>query len=869
MRGRPRRGRLTAGGAVGFSGGGRGDGLGGLAGLRAMVIADGHGAVPGDDAGGPGPATAGAAVAGGLLAGGALAMLPSATGGAAVALWLAVGFGAAAAVWWPLRLEGARRREVRRLAAWRALVIEQVPLLVCGWRSGRPLDQPPDLLSVGLAAALGLERRPAAADTGAAPGVVATGGLAAMAARFGPVDRDRLAAAVDRLGIDGTGFAVEVATDDAAPRVFQVTGRRLVWPGDPAPATVLWFADITALAAARDEAAAATRLFRGALDALPIPVWLREDDQRLIWCNRAYGATAEQTPAAAADEGYDIARTAAAARARATGELATDARHLVVSNERRLFAFTECPLADPAPAGPGAAPGGRLVGLAIDRTIEESHRASLARHIQAHAGVLEQLGSAIALYDADRRLLFFNQAYVRLWGFDEAWLAGKPSFGEVLEELRSRRRLPEYADYPRHKREQLDRFQTLTETEEGLLHLPDGTTLRELVVPYALGGLMFVQEDVTSTLALESSYNTLLAVQRETLDNLAEGIAVFGGDGRLKLSNPAFAAIWDLAPAALEAEPHVTAIVDQMKGFFDYGNDWSGFRGQIVEATLERASRTGRIARIDGSVIAFTNVPLPDGAVLVTFLDVTDSVRIERALTAANAALEAADALKVGLLTNVSYHLRTPLTTVIGYADLMFQEYFGALEPRQLEVVGYILESGRELEALIRDIIDLAIMEAGYLAIERVPVDVGSLLQGVLGLTREWAAQSDLAIAIECPAGTGAIIGDEKRLRQALFNLVGMAIRFPPPDQRIMLAARRRGGDVVITATIGRSPDQEAAWQSLASGAEDGTGLVTPQAAIGLALVRSLVERHNGRIDVQPDGARTLVRCILPSADPA
>ena len=64
--------------------------------------------------------------------------------------------------------------------------------------------------------------------------------------------------------------------------------------------------------------------------------------------------------------------------------------------------------------------------------------------------------------------------------------------------------------------------------------------------PHPLGGLIFVYEDVTDRLALERSYNTLIEVQRETLDNLYEGIAVFGSDGRLKLHNPAYRKIWGL-----------------------------------------------------------------------------------------------------------------------------------------------------------------------------------------------------------------------------------------------------------------------------------------------------------------------------------
>ena len=89
-------------------------------------------------------------------------------------------------------------------------------------------------------------------------------------------------------------------------------------------------------------------------------------------------------------------------------------------------------------------------------------------------------------------------------------------------------------------------FTSLGAPQQELMHLPDDRTLRVSVAPHPLGGLIFVYEDVTDRLALERSYNTLIEVQRETLDHLNEGIAVFGSDGRLKLSNPAFAAMWKL-----------------------------------------------------------------------------------------------------------------------------------------------------------------------------------------------------------------------------------------------------------------------------------------------------------------------------------
>ena len=125
-------------------------------------------------------------------------------------------------------------------------------------------------------------------------------------------------------------------------------------------------------------------------------------------------------------------------------------------------------------------------------------------------------------------------------------LRANPRMGEVLEQLWEDRRLLEYADFPAFKNEQLRLFRTLIELVEEMVHLPDSTTLRAVAIPHPFGGLLLLWEEVTDTLALEPNYNTLIAVQRETLDNLFEGVAVIGANGRLRLSNPAFGSMWQI-----------------------------------------------------------------------------------------------------------------------------------------------------------------------------------------------------------------------------------------------------------------------------------------------------------------------------------
>lgn len=657
---------------------------------------------------------------------------------------------------------------------------------------------------------------------------------------------------------------------------IELSGQRIAGGGDGPPIYVLWAVDVTARErAAGDAAAALSRTETAAaaaeqardtlqtmLDALPVPVWLRDAERRLCWVNAAYASgvdgpkdrvVAEQTELCGA---LLPAGTAAPARA--------ETRHIVIGGERRLVRLTEraCPFGDE-----GAPADCPVIGYALDMTAVDEAERERDRHIAAHANVLEHLKSAIAIFGPDKRLSFFNTAYVRLWGFDEAWLESHPTLGEVLEDLRERRRLPEFADFGDFRRSQMRLFTSLIAPEEDWMHLPDGTTLRHLITPHPFGGLMFVLEDVTSALTLERNYNTLMAVQRESLDNLAEGIAVYGDDGRLRLSNPAFRTIWALQPEDLQGNPHIAEVLERSRAYLDDGVDWDAARAEMIAWSLEREPQTGRMNRADGSILLYSTVPLPDGAVLHSYLDVTDSAKVEQALRASNQALETADRLKSEFIANVSYQLRTPLNAIMGFAEILDNQYFGTLNDRQTEYTRSIVDASRRLLALINDILDIATIEAGYMALELKQVRVEDLLRGVYDLTREWAGKQSLQIVVDCPPDVGTIEADDRRLKQALYNLVSNSVKFTPPGGRITLSAWRRENEIGIVVSdtgIGiPREDQDRVFGRFERGhshlRQSGVGL-------GLALVKSFIEMHGGGITLKSaPGLGTTVTCLVPA----
>lgn len=688
-----------------------------------------------------------------------------------------------------------------------------------------------------------------------------------------PSDAAALHGSFRHLTDSGQPFQIHVRLADGS-RFFQASGRR----GEGADGTVLhllWLRDVTVqgldqvrrVEAAQAQQAELDRL-RQLLGELPVPLWRRNADLTIDWCNNAYAALLDSTPEEVMATGRELsagglfgAPRDLAQRARDAGAAQGEDRFLVVDGDRRLYHLTEMPLS------PGSSPGG-LVGMAVDRTTERSLRDELSRHIDAHGEVLHQLGSAIAIYGPDTRIKFHNHAYARLWDMDTVWLAEEPTYGEVLEDLRARRKLTEEADFPRWKKQQLGLFTSLLEPMEELIHLPDGRTLRSLSVPHPFGGLMFVLEDVTHTLALESSYNTLMAVQQETLDNLAEGVAVFGGDGRLKLCNPAFLRLWGVREEDMRGEPHAVRLVEMVRSLLDEGGDWATERERLVGRLLEREGDAGVMRRVDGSVLRYALVPLPDGAVLFSCLDVTDSDKVEMALRASNEALEAADRLKAEFIANVSYQLRTPLNAIMGFAEILHNQYFGPLNNRQQEYAKGVLEASRRLLSLVNDILDLATIEAGFMVLEHDRFDIPQLLHSVASLTRDWARKQSLDLRVEVPDQIGSMEGDEKRLKQALFNLVSNAIKFTPAGGRITLAATREGDQVVLSVAdtgVGIGSDEQArVFERFERGAAGQTA--SAGAGLGLSLVKSFVELHGGSVEIVSDGqSGSIIRCRLPA----
>ncbi|WP_244497686.1 sensor histidine kinase [Aureimonas sp. AU40] len=679
-----------------------------------------------------------------------------------------------------------------------------------------------------------------------------------------PDEARELTRALSQLRNRAEGFRMEV--ESAGGHVLEIVGRT---------AGALAVVRFTPLSGLREEIATLRleqnrangmiETMQALFDAAPLPMWLRGEDERLVWVNDAY-AKAVDAPGVisavdAQTEFLNEQDRAQIIAARAQNSRFQNRLSAVVDADRRNFLVVDA-------AGPfGSA------GVAIDISETESVRRELRETVRSHSETLDHLTTAVARFDDKTQLAYHNAAFAKLFGLSAAYLDKAPDLVSILDHLRSRGVLPD--DRPlRDVKVEIQAAHRATEPTDALWHLTDGRTLRVFTSPEPSGGASWVFEDLTEKLQLESRLNALVRLQGETLDYLREGVAVFGQDGRLRLSNPIFAELWGLSDEFLAAKPHIRAFAGTATVSIRRPADgsepqasWAGFSHAVTAFDeAPREAQGGEFELSDGRVQAYGIVPLPNGQTMLTFSDITDARQAERMLRERNEALEHAARLKSDFVQHVNYELRSPLTNIIGFSALLRSAETGPLNTRQSEYLDYIGTSTSTLLTIVNDILDLATIDAGIMDLDLGEVDIAYTVDHAAEAVRERLRDNEIRLDIDIAQAGTSFRADGHRVTQVLFNLLSNAANFAPQGSAIQLSARRRGDSLFFAVADegpGISPaNVERVFERFetdpAGGRQSGAGL-------GLSIVKSFVELHGGDVSVTsgPKGG-AVVTCRFP-----
>ena len=478
------------------------------------------------------------------------------------------------------------------------------------------------------------------------------------------------------------------------------------------------------------------------------------------------------------------------------------------------------------------------------------------------------MDEAIVIFGPDQKISFYNSSFSTLCSLDNEWFKNSPTHGSWLDHMNEKNLIPAQSDYVSWKNSELALYSVWPEEmPDEIWSLPDGKILRLVRMRDLHGGISLLFSDMTDSIKLKTELGKLINVQKATLDKLSEGIAVFGTDGRLRIHNASFATIWNFSEDDLENTPRFSDLINLCLPLYNNPDFWNSLRARATNPNPQiRHHDSGEIIRSDNRIFTWLSRPLPDGATLLAWEDVTSARKAQAALIERAEALEEADRMKSEFVGHVSYQLRTPLTTISGYSEFLQNNGAGEITDKQSEYIFAIQSASEDLSKTINDILDIAAIEANVLDLELSDIEIHKILEHSLDYVATKAEDTKISLSLKSHSKVGKIRGDEVKLKQVVYNLLTNALRFTKPGGVIELGGKKAdGGGVIIWVKdngVGIPTDLQPQVFSSFKSSRGGSGL-------GLALVQRFVERHGGWVELESEEeVGTCVSIYLPREAP-
>jgi signal transduction histidine kinase len=479
--------------------------------------------------------------------------------------------------------------------------------------------------------------------------------------------------------------------------------------------------------------------------------------------------------------------------------------------------------------------------------------------------VLLNVPHGICVYGPDRRVAMFNDTYNKV-------MEGAPlQLGDTLTDvIRRRAKAGEYGPgnpdtiFAEQMSHNIARPQMRRRVR------PNGTAIDVRTAPLPDGGHISVVTDISALVQAEAELRRRAEDMTTMLDNIRQGIMLWGPDRRLVASNPIAAILLDLPEEVLAPDQHESDVLSAMSKLGHFGAP-----GALVDAArellqLDRSVPFGReVTTRTGRILFAQSNPAPGGGWISTFSDITLMRRAEQELRRSKELAEAANLAKSRFLATMSHELRTPLNAIIGFSDALAREKGDMPAGLVAEYGGQINQAGKQLLSLINVILDVARIESGRFDPDGEVVDIGKAILAAVRQVDNAAQAGEVAVAAHVPDDMPWLRGDERRITQALSQVVSNAVKFT-----------EAGGSVTIEAGLSRDAELFVSVVDTGIGipAADLERVFEPftqldgslsrrysGAGVGLFMARAIVTAHGGQLSLSSQPGRgTIAHLTLP-----
>ncbi len=349
----------------------------------------------------------------------------------------------------------------------------------------------------------------------------------------------------------------------------------------------------------------------------------------------------------------------------------------------------------------------------------------------------------------------------------------------------------------------------------------------------------------------------------EAIEKLSDGITIFDAAGRPllhnELSEKRFPHLY--AAFANGAQTYREAMAHSVR------TSRPDFTDEQVEQQVEKFTaysengQTYEVRTPDNRIVQITYRPMSDGRKVAISVDVTELRQREKELKKAQAEAVAASNAKSAFLANMSHEIRTPLNGILGMAQVL---EMGDLTQDQRDQVATILDSGRNLMALLNDVLDLSKIEAGKIAIVRADTDLTHTLRRLHRLWKPKAEEAGLEFSLSLDAELPQVLNfDAVRVRQCVSNLLSNAIKFTQKGRiEVFVSARKQpDGQYLVKVRVtdtGVGMDEETAARLFRPfvQADESTSRKYGGTGLGLSITRRLAELMGGEASVRSELGR-------------
>jgi signal transduction histidine kinase len=236
------------------------------------------------------------------------------------------------------------------------------------------------------------------------------------------------------------------------------------------------------------------------------------------------------------------------------------------------------------------------------------------------------------------------------------------------------------------------------------------------------------------------------------------------------------------------------------------------------------------------------------------------------------AELKSLDAAKTSFLASASHDLRSPLTSIVGYVEILADSGEGPLLPSQAKMLDAVDRNARRLMTLIENMLTTAKIEMGGFTTRRRPVDLAGLVTAAADVIRPAAAAGGLDLEVSCPPSGLIVDGDAEQLDRVLVNLLSNAVKYTPEGGQVRTALACEGDSAVLTVAdtgIGIPAQDQAALFTRFFRASNAVAGAVPGSGLGMSIARTIVANHEGDISVaSAEGAGTTVTVRIALARP-